>query len=373
MRIVQFANFYTPTSGGLRTCVEETGRGYTALGHTRLLVVPGAVDSDEQTPAGRRVTFASPSLGSGHYRVITARRRLVRLLDEFRPDVLEISDKLGVPWLSTWARRRRVPTVMFSHERLDAILRARAPGRFPLVAAADAINRGLRKRVDTVVVASEFAAAEFARAGILDVHRVPLGVDLDTFHPRAGGFDRSTVDDWLELVMLSRLSTEKSPELAVHVLRHLLATGTRTRLTIIGDGPLRRRIERLASGLPVTFLGHVSDRAAVAQLVASADVAIAPSSAETFGLATLEALACGTPVVVPTEGALRELVRDPAAGVVCHPTPMAFAHGVHTLLAQPDSVRRRAARSVAEQFPWSQTVQRLLAVHTTLTATLTAA
>ncbi len=128
MRIVQFANFYTPTSGGLRTCVEETGRGYTALGHPRILVVPGKVDSDEETPAGRRVTFASPPLpGTGEYRVVTARRRLLRLLDQVQPDVLEISDKLGVPWLSTWARQWGVPTVLFSHERIDAILRA--PGR----------------------------------------------------------------------------------------------------------------------------------------------------------------------------------------------------------------------------------------------------
>ena len=72
---------------------------------------------------------------------------------------------------------------MFSHERLDAILRARVPRPIPLTAAADSINRRLRKRVDGVVVASEFAAAEFARAGIVDVHRVPLGVDLQTFHP----------------------------------------------------------------------------------------------------------------------------------------------------------------------------------------------
>ena len=46
MRIAQFANFYSPTSGGLRTCVDELGRGYTALGHERILVVPGPEDLD---------------------------------------------------------------------------------------------------------------------------------------------------------------------------------------------------------------------------------------------------------------------------------------------------------------------------------------
>jgi alpha-1,6-mannosyltransferase len=269
--------------------------------------------------------------GSGEYRMVTARRRVLRLLDAVEPDVLEIGDKLAVPWLSTWARRRGVPTVLFSHERIDAILRARLPGRLPLVAAADAINRGLRRRVDQVVVASAFAAAEFARAGIHDVHRVPLGVDLETFNPSATqAHEQSTV----ELVMLSRLSAEKSPHLAVEALRELTLAGIRARLTIVGDGPLRPRIEQLSAGLPARFLGHVSDRAVVARLIAGADIALAPSSAETFGLATLEALTCGTPVVVRPRA--RSAARaDPHAGAMCAPTPAAFAAGIRTLLGSP--------------------------------------
>jgi alpha-1,6-mannosyltransferase len=167
MRIAQFANFYTPTSGGLRTCVEETGRGYTERGHDRLLVVPGRADADECTASGRRVAIASPSMfGSDEYRMVTAHRRVLRLLDGFGPDVLEVSDKLAVAWLSPWARRRGVPLVLFSHERVDAVLGARI--RFARTSAlhrcADAMNRALRRRVDRVVCASAFSAAEFERA-----------------------------------------------------------------------------------------------------------------------------------------------------------------------------------------------------------------
>src|SRR5215831_16249402 len=150
MRIVQIANFYTPTSGGLRTCVEELGLGYVASGHERILVVPGEHDADEQTPSGRRVWISSPRL-AGDYRVLTARARVLRVLDELRPDVLEVSDKLSIPWLARWARREGVPTVLFSHERIDVILRPRVPRWLPLHIVADIANRRLVRLVHSVI------------------------------------------------------------------------------------------------------------------------------------------------------------------------------------------------------------------------------
>jgi alpha-1,6-mannosyltransferase len=111
----------------------------------------------------------------------------------------------------------------------------------------------------------------------------------------------------------------------------------------------------------------VADRAKLAWMIATADVALCPSSVETFGLATMEALACGTPVVVPTGGALREILgTDPAAGAVCEPTPEAFADGVRRLLALPAPVRRGAARAVATNYPWERTVSSLLELHASL-------
>jgi len=383
MRIVQFANFYAPTSGGLRTFVEETGRGYTARGHSRVLVVPGLIDGDEWTDAGRKVTIASPPMfGSDEYRRVRARRRVLGLLDAVAPDVLEINDKMAVTWLSAWARRRGVPTVLVSHERIDAILKSRVPGlaagaswhsRLPLIPAANAVNRALRRRVDRVVVASAFSAAEFERAGVRDVEHIPLGVDLATFRPQQTDEERHEV----ELVLVSRLSMEKSPELAIATLRRLRSLDLPVRLTVIGDGPLRAHLQALAAvperagsqdGLPVRFLGHVADRHRLAGLIAAADIAVCPSSAETFGLATLEALACGTPVVVPTHGALHELVPQPKAGVVCAPTAEDFAAGVRALLAVAPDVRRAAARAVALAYPWERTVSELLALHSLLSA-----
>jgi alpha-1,6-mannosyltransferase len=358
VRIVQLANFYTPVSGGLRTCVEQTGRGYVAAGHERVTLVPSTHDSDLVFPDGRHLSVRSPLLpGSGGYRVLTARARVCALLDRVGPDVIEANDKLSIGWLSPWARSRGVPLVLVSHERISAILRTRVPRWFPLDSAAATVNRRLHRLVDRIVLTSAFSAAEFSAFEPAKTDRVPLGVDLETFRPapRTGG-------DEVRLVSVTRLSAEKRPELSVAALRELHARGIPARLDVIGTGPLRRRLERMAHGLPVRFVGHVADRHRLAELVAGCDVSLSPSPAETFGLATLESLACGVPVVVPNRGAAGELVLRPDSGRVTDGTPKGLADGVESLLAVGAERRQADARAVAEEFPWSATVDGLLAV-----------
>nr|BFE76247.1 hypothetical protein GCM10020092_095480 [Actinoplanes digitatis] len=112
------------------------------------------------------------------------------------------------------------------------------------------------------------------------------------------------------------------------------------------------------------FAGHISDRDDVAALLASADVAVAPGPVETFGLAALEALACGTPVVVNAASALPEVVGD--AGMAVPGTPDAFAEGVRKLMDRPEGERRAAARARAELFGWPQAVEGFLRTHDAL-------
>ena len=100
-------------------------------------------------------------------------------------------------------------------------------------------------------------------------------------------------------------------------------------LVVAGDGSRRAALAYRAARLPVRFAGHITDRDDVAALLASADVAVAPGPVETFGLAALEALACGTPVVVNDASALPEVVGD--AGMAVR--------------GDPGGLRRRASAS----------------------------
>jgi alpha-1,6-mannosyltransferase len=164
------------------------------------------------------------------------------------------------------------------------------------------------------------------------------------------------------LVLASRLSREKRPEVAIATLRALLHRGVAARLIVAGEGPLRPRLQAAARGLPVEWLGFVGDRERLADLLAGADVVLAPGPIETFGLAALEALACGTPVVADSRSALPGVL-GPHAGRSATGDGAAFADAVQDLLATPETSRRAAARARAEEFSWQHTVRGFLAVH----------
>nr|WP_255426245.1 glycosyltransferase [Pseudonocardia sp. C8] len=356
------ANFYGPRSGGLRTALTALGAGYAARGHDVVLVVPGRRPGTDRLPGGPvRITVPAPELpGTGGYRMVDP-WRVQRLLEQLRPDAIEVSDRLTLRGLGAWARRNGVASVVVSHERLDRLLHQFLLPSLPARVLADRANTRMAAAYDTVVCTTGFARAEFDRIGAGNVRRVPLGVDLATFSPRhrdaALRRDLAAGAETL-LVHAGRLSPEKHPERSVDAVAALRDAGHRVRLVVAGDGPRRGALERRAAGLPVTFVGFVGERPRLATLLASADVSIAPGPHETFGLAALEALASGTPVVVSERSALPEIVGGEHAAA---DTPEAFAAGITTLLAADPDGRRADARSRAERYRWPDTVDGMLA------------
>ncbi|MER6384771.1 glycosyltransferase [Streptomyces sp. NPDC001250] len=367
LRIVRLANFVAPASGGLRTALRELGKGFQTAGHEAVLIVPGERHTDRDTEQGRVITLPGPLLpGTGGYRVLTDKRRVAALLEELAPDRLEVSDRTTLRWTGRWARRARVPAVMVSHETADGVLRTWGLSENLSRKAADALNTRTAHVYSRVVCTTEFAEREFVRIGARNVVRAPLGVDLMERHPTLRDPGLRTLHargGEALLVMCSRLSVEKRPGTALDALEALLRRGRRAVLVVAGDGPLKVRLEQRARelGLPVTFLGHVADRAALGALQATADVALAPGPAETFGLAALEAMACGTPVVASASSALPEVIGS--AGATAADRGEAFADAVEMLLDRGEPERREAARARAECFGWGTAVEAFLAAH----------
>ena len=367
LRIVRLANFVTPVSGGLRTALRHLGAGYLAAGHQPVLVVPGPVHRDEQTAQGRVITLPGPVLpGSGGYRLLTDRRAVAAVLAGLAPHRLEVSDRTTLRWTGGWAREHGVRSVMVSHENATGLLRTRGLPQPAAELIADRLNSRTAQAYDSVVCTTAWAAAEFRRIGARNLLEAPLGVDLDGLHPglrdpavRA----RYAAPGQPLLVLCSRLSVEKRPGRALDALAELIGRAVPATLVVAGTGPLRERLQERArrSGLPVRFLGHVAERAELAALLACADVVLAPGPVETFGLAALEALACGTPVAVSRSSALPAVVGP--AGLAAADSGTGFADAVAALLARPERARRAAARSRAQAFGWQASVAAFLGVH----------
>ena len=269
---------------------------------------------------------------------------------------------------------------MVSHESLTGLLGLGAArlgwvgGLLARSAAAlaDVLNSRTARQYSHVVCTTRWAAAELERLGIANLLRIPLGVDLATFHPRqrsAALRARYAGPQDTLIVHCGRLSMEKRPRHSLDAVARLRAAARPRRPPGRLARPPRARLNRQAAraSLPVHFTGFLADRAAVATLVATADVVLAPGPVETFGLAALEALACGTPVVVSAQSALPEVVGGAGVSVAGKD----FASGALAVLARPEIDRRRAARQRAEEFGWPAAVGSFLAAHGLTTHGLT--
>lgn len=386
LRIAQLANFVGPTSGGMRTAIEHIGRGYAEAGAERIVITPGERDSVVETELGTIVRVKAPKV-SGGYRLITTPWTVIDVLKRFRPTTVEISDKSTLLPVARWARKNDIGTVLFSHERLDAMLALGAarpgqlggndvlrPGRMlgerqvrwgsdgvkysqlGVVATVSALYKLLSRTYDAVVVTSRYAAAEFDEV-TTPLVRIPLGVDLDTFHPSLGS---PSDDGLLKLVHAGRLSREKSPHLAVATAAELHRRGVNVRMDVYGTGPHLDELIEIAGDAPVAFHGYVDGRRTLAKHLAEADIALSVCPGETFGLAVLEALAAGTPVVTANTGGARELV-DESCGRWAPANPSALADAVLALAHHPN--RRAAARHRAELYTWQSCIDRMLTLH----------
>lgn len=378
VRIVHVADFSGPRTGANRAAMHALARQYRARGHEPMLVVPGPASAVTWRD-GVPVVEVPASLVPGLVRPTAVER----VLDRLAPDRLELSDRTSLTRLGDWARTAGVPSVLWLHQPVDDALRATLSGR-GTGTPTPAVSRGLRRvadwhnartlpRFDRLVATTALAADEALRlrtrqgipGAVPPLHRVPLGVDLETFGPDR--YDRRVrtelaPDGEALVLVVGRPSRGQRGDLAIDAVARLRASGRAARLVVTGAGPLADSLEALAArlGVPARLLPSTPDGDRLACLLACADVVLAGPT-ETHGLAALEALASGTPVVAPTTSALPEAVG--AAGAVAAPTPDAIARALHEVLERPVAARRTVARARAELFPWSAAGDAMLALH----------
>jgi len=371
MRIAHIANMYGPKSGGLRTTVDALASQYEILGHQVLTVVPGKKYQAVRVGNWTQITVPGVLVPfTGGYRIILRRGGVRNELVRFNPDVLELSDRTTLLKIARWASDRGIQTSFFAHERLDGVINAFAPSMPWKSKLIRYWNTKTLNSVDCVVATTDFAAHEFRELLVNDASsdsrlvKVPLGVDLHRFQS-IGATERNSLDESSDYVLAcTRLSKEKDPEFLLDIARELKSSGANARLVLAGDGPLRTALEQKAAteALPIQFLGFVSDKATLANLMAGASCFLAVGPIETFGLAALESLACGTYVLCRDSSAISEVI-SPVCGSALPRDAQLWSKEIETVLGMDPAKVSNQARLRAEEFGWDKCASNMLKIH----------
>ena len=344
--------FWNP-SGGVRRYVVAKRRWLQRHAGWRHTVATPLPDAD--------ASLAVPSLplpgSAGAYRLPWRRAAAARVLCGARPDLIEAADPYRLAWSALDAARALgIPALAFCHSNLEQMAGLAAHDRCR--AAAERLARRyaahLYGQFDLVLAPSRAMLAHLHDWGVSQARHQPLGVDTAVFTPqRRSTHWRASLGlpaDARLLVYTGRFAPEKNLPTLVAAAERL---GAPHWLIAVGAGAQPPR------GSRIIVLSAIRDPGTLASLLASADVFVHAGAQETFGLAALEALACGLPVVARAAEGLGELV-DASVGLgVASGATAAFAEAIADVLARDPQPLRDAARARALAHDWDLVVPAL--------------
>lgn len=279
-----------------------------------------------------------------------------RDLEAFAPDVLHISSPdFAARAAVRWARARGIPVLASVHTRFETY--ARYYGIGFLERPLEAWLRGLYRRCDALVVPSQSTADVLREQGMNDdISLWERGVDREVFNSgrrdlawrRAQGI----ADDDVAIGFLGRLVMEKGLDDFAAAIAELRRRGVAHKVLVVGDGPARERFEESLPGAVFTGFQEGAD---LGRAVAAMDVLFNPSVTETFGNVTLEAMACGVPVVAARATGSSCLIADAVNGTLVPPgDTAAYADALAAYVADPAlrAAHGRAGEERSRAYTW---------------------
>jgi alpha-1,6-mannosyltransferase len=379
--VLDITEFFGDTTGGVRTYLLEKAKYVQRHPDLRqVLVVPGAQDEILEASGVRCYRLHGPPIPTQKpYRFMLATRSTTRIVAHERPDLIEVGSAWCAPWLVHLATRRlRVPAVWFYHSNFPRIIAPRPhAASWPRLTASALAWRYVRRLgglVQATIAPTPAVVRELESAGVRNVVHVPLGVDLERFNParRARAAEtrrRMGLPDGPLALYVGRMAAEKDIDL---LLEGWLEVERRTgaRLVLIGAGPALGRLRRTAGGARALWYPYQRDRDLLADLYAAVDLYAAPGSAETFGLAALEGMASGLPVLSVDRGGVADTVARSGAGrLYTSGEPAHLAEVAVELLGEDlPALGRRGRRYAEEHHGWDRVLDRLFQTYRSVLA-----
>jgi N-acetyl-alpha-D-glucosaminyl L-malate synthase BshA len=326
-----------PTYGGSGVIATEVGMAMAERGHDVHFI---GYEEPRRLRPGPRVTFHGvevrdyPVFHHPPY-LLSLASKLVEVATWYGLDLLHVHYAIPHAAAAVMARdvlvregRVRPPKILTTLHGTDITVVGSDPSYLPIT------RHGLLMS-DAVTVPSRFLEAEtrsrLALPG-LPITVIPNFVDTERFHPLPS---HTPAPEAPRFVHVSNFRALKRVPDLVAAFAAVHCELPKAELVLIGDGPERSRAESLARNLglgpSVRFLGRQDE---LTTLLAGATAFVLPSETESFGVAALEAMACGVPVVATEVGGLPEVVVDGQTGLLVPPGDVARLAGAMREIAR---------------------------------------
>lgn len=377
MHIAYFTNTYLPVVSGVVRSVRSFRDELSRQGHNVFIFAQEQVDYVDEDPFIFRYSSLTLPTGVDIPAAIPISPFIDRVIPTFKLDVIHThhpfllgqtaankAQELNLPLVFTFHTQYREYThyVPFPAETVQNFLK-------------NAVDRWLQdfmRRCQHIIIPSESMRETLVNNyGLKNNFTViPTGVDLDAYRSASGEKIRKKRHWEKDQVMISvgRLAPEKNWPLLLQATALVLKDIPEFRFVLIGDGPDRKSLEDLAKELGiqkrVTFTGQLPF-AEIPAYMKAANLFGFASITETQGLATLEAMAAGLPVVAVDASGTRDILKNGQQGYLVENNAEAFAAAIKKLLSHPDRMHKfaKAAYKKAQSFNIEQLSNRMLEVY----------
>ncbi len=363
MRIALVTEFYYPHLGGVTEHVHNLALELNRRGHPTTIITSQMGGEHRDDDFVRRVGTSRIIYSNGSFARVTTgwglRRRLEGLFREGRYDVVHVHGGLAptfglVAPRAAW--RLGIPVVATFHSW------------FPRSASYRVLRRPLQRDLDrhaAAIAVSEPVVRALSRYFTAGWEIIPNGVNVGYFHPN-GRQLTDALTRGPRLLFLGRLDPRNGLDTVLGAMPLVLARYPRARLLVVGDGPLRGYYGRRAAqlGKSVQFVGQVYDERP--EYYGTADLYLCPTTKASFGITLLEAMACGTPMIVSDITGFRELVSGGGEAVLApKDDPAAWAAATIQLIGDPARRMAMGAAGLAKAaaFAWPRIAGRVLEVY----------
>lgn len=349
MRIAYFTDTYLPQINGVSNTLEKLGSYLKDQEIKHMFFAPQYSEESSNSGKSPEIRFKSVSLpfypecrlSLPHY------SNLSRIADEFKPDIIHLTDPLGIGLTGLkYARDKGIPIVSSFHTNFDVYL------KYYNLEYLEGVVWGLFKWFhgfsEINFCPSQDTLEVLQSKGLKNLKIWSRGIDTGNFNPNLRSMRirySLKAEDKLIFLYVGRLAAEKDLDILLESINIVNSShAEKVQFVFVGDGPYANQLKD-RSYENVVFTGYLKGMD-LSAMYASSDVFAFPSSTETFGNVVLEAMASGLPVIAVNSGGVKDNVFHEYNGLMCRPRDTSsFAQSIIRLIEDKQLIQTLGAHA----------------------------